>query len=46
MTIISNLDRAWARLPKTASVFTEDELRDRMLFNPNANLEGAASETR
>lgn len=42
LAIISNLGRAQERLPKTASKFTEEELRDLILFNLNANFAGAA----
>jgi hypothetical protein len=42
LAIISNLGMAQERLPKTASKFNEEELRDLILFNLNANFAGAA----
>ena len=42
LAIISNLGRAQERLPRTASKFNEEELRDLILFTLNANFAGAA----
>jgi len=42
LSVIDNLGRAQERLPKTASKFKEEELRDLILFNLNANFAGAA----
>ena len=39
---LGSLGRAFERLPKTASRFKEEELRDVALFILNSNYEGAA----